>query len=119
METVKHEYLKDKRQTLILHESFVRKIDDDMYKALQHVMDINANFLQNSTFAKIVSERTISADKEKMLLKAYLELEESIRAIRVAAAVDLQLGQEAAPSRRRSEFTNRFVYNIKYGFLYY
>lgn len=115
---LKKEYLKDKMQTIMLHDSFIRKIYDNTYKSLQQVMDANINFIRNSTFAKIMSTRAMSVKEEKMLLEAYPELEESIRANQVASAVELQLGQNAVPSRR-SEPTNRFNYDVEYGFLYY
>lgn len=115
---LKEEYLNDKRQTLILHESFVQKVDENMYKSLQQVMDTNVKFVQNSTFAKIVSERKTNTDEEKMLLEAYPELEQAIRANHKAAAPEPQLEPETAPSRR-SMPNNHFAYDVEYGFLYY
>lgn len=105
IQKLKKEYKKDRLAVKDLHEEYMIKIDAALMMKIHQIKDLNKNFMNNSTFASIVVNGTMSKAGARMLIQAYPELSTYIT--------------EARRTSNGNNTADYLDYDVEYGFLYY
>ncbi|XP_030033598.2 uncharacterized protein LOC115449845 [Manduca sexta] len=100
---LKKQYRKDRQAVKDIHETELIKVDAALQKRLDHIMELNHNFIRNSTFRDIVVNGTITRQGARMLVQAYPELSSYFNMRR--------RGNEERPR-------DYLEYNVDYGMVY-